>query len=70
MFVGLQRAHINARCGNNEEEWAELLEEFSRYGKDDRLTSPLYGMRRAASRWEDDYTRRVVSDGYRRGRAE
>ena len=29
----------------------------------------LYGMRKAASGWEDDYARRLVEDGFRRGRA-
>ena len=29
----------------------------------------LYGMRKAASGWEEDYTRRLVEDGFRRGTA-
>ena len=29
----------------------------------------LYGLRKAASRWKDDYARRLVEDGFRRGRA-
>ena len=29
----------------------------------------LYGMRKAASGWEDDYARRLVEDGFQRGRA-
>ena len=29
----------------------------------------LYGMRMASSGWEDDYARRLVDDGFRRGTA-
>ena len=39
---------------------------FGRYAK---LKRWLYGMRKAASGWEDDYARRLVEDGFQRGRA-
>ena len=57
---------INARCG--EEEWVELPDEFETFWRYATLKRWLYGMRKAASGWEDDYARRLVEDGFRRGR--
>ena len=34
-----------------------------------QIEEMVYGMRKAASGWEDDYARRLVKDGFRRGRA-
>ena len=48
-FVDVKKAHLNARCGEDEEKWVDLLEEFSRYGNHARLRRSLYGMRQAAS---------------------
>ena len=33
MFVDVKKAHLNALCDEEEEQWVELLEEFSRHGK-------------------------------------
>ena len=43
--------------------------EFQKFGKYARLKRWLYGMREAAFGWEDDYARRLVNDGFQRGRA-
>ena len=58
MFVDVKKAHLNAKC-----------DEFKQFGRYAKLKRWLYGMRRAASGWEDDYARRLVEDGFRRGRA-
>ena len=67
MFVDGKKAHLNAKC--DEEEWVELPDEFKKFGRYAKLKRWLYGMRKAASGWEDDYARRLVEDGFRRGRA-
>ena len=62
----MKKAHLNARCGA--EEWVELRE-FDKFWRYAMLKRWLYGMRKAASGWEDDHARRLVEDGFRRGRA-
>ena len=47
----------------------ELPDEFKKSGRYAKLKGWLYGMRKAASGWKDDYARRLVEDGFRRGRA-
>ena len=42
----------------------ESLDEFNMFGKCAKLKIWLRGMRKAASRWEDDYARRLVNDGF------
>ena len=53
MLFDARKAHLNALC--EEEEWVELPEEFWEHGKYARLTRWLYGMRKAAASWEEDY---------------
>ena len=65
MFVDVKKAHLNAPC--DEEEWVELPEEFERWGKYARLRRWLYGMRRAAAGWEDEYAQKLEEAGFIRG---
>ena len=67
MFVDVKKAHLNAKC--DEEEWVELPNEFMKFGRYAKLKRWLFRMRKAASGWEDDYARRLVEDGFQRGRA-
>ena len=67
MFIDVKKAHLNAKC--DEEERDELPDEFKMLVKYAKLMRWLYGMRKAAFRWEDDYARRLVTDGFQRGRA-
>ena len=67
MFIDIRKAHLNAEC--TEEEWVELPEEFWRWGRYARLRRWLYGMRRAAAEWEDEYARKLEGIGFRRGKA-
>ena len=66
--INVKRAHFNAKC--DEEEWVELSGEFMKFWKYAKLKRwLLYGMRTAASGWEDDFAGSMVSDGFQRGRA-
>ena len=65
LFIDVRKAHLNARC--DEEAWVELPEEFHQWGQYARLRRWLYGMRKAASGWEDDYAKRLESAGFTRG---
>ena len=67
MFVDVKKAHLSAKC--DEEEWVDLSDEFKQNGRCAKLKRWLFGMREAASGWEDDYARRLVEDGFQRGRA-
>ena len=64
-FVDVKKAHLNGIC--EEEAWIELPKEFERWGKYARLRRWLYGMRKAASSWEEDYSKKLESAGFRRG---
>ena len=65
MFIDVKKAHLNAVC--EEDVWVELPPEFWEYGKYARLRRWLYGMRKAAAGWEDNYAGRLESVGFRRG---
>ena len=67
MFVNVRTAHLNAKC--DEEEWVELPDDLKKFGRYAKLKKWLFGMREATSVLEDDYARRLVEDGFRRGRA-
>ena len=66
MLIDVKKSHFNAKC--DEEEWVALPDEFEKFGMNAKLKRLLYGMRKAASGWEDDYARRLVEDGFRLGR--
>ena len=56
LFVDVKKAHFKARC--DEEEWVELPEEFEEHGRYAKLRRWFHGVRKAASGWEDDCSRR------------
>ena len=66
MFIDVRQAHLKAVC--EEEEWVELPEEFWEHGKYATLRRWLYGMRKAAAGWEEDYAGKMVAEGFKRGR--
>ena len=49
VFIDMKKAHFNA-C--DEEEWVKLLDELKKFGKYAKLKRWLYGLGKAASRWE------------------
>ena len=67
MFVDVKKANLNAKC--EEEVWVELPSEFEKFGKYAKVMFGKYGMRKAASGWEDDCAQRLVSHGFQRGKA-
>lgn len=66
MFIDVRKAHLNAKC--EEEEWVELPEEMWKWGRYAKLRRWLYGMRKAASGWEEDYAEKFKAEGFERGR--
>ena len=61
MFIDVRKAHLNAVC--DEEAWVELQEEFWEWGRYAKLKRWLYGMRKAAAGWEEEYSRRKDTRG-------
>jgi hypothetical protein len=52
----------------DEEEWVQLPEEFWEHGRYAKSKRWLYGMRKAAAGWEEDYAKKMVAEGFERGR--
>ena len=67
MFIDVKRAHLNAKC--DEEEWVELLDELKKFGENAKLKRWSYGLRKAASGRLDGCARRLVNVWFQRGRA-
>ena len=47
----------------------DLPDVFKKFGRCAKLERWLFGVRKAASGWKDDYGRRLVKGGFQRGRA-
>ena len=58
--------HKRARLAQDDDSAAEEFWEFGRYA---RLRRWLYGIRKAASGWEEDYAKRFEAEGFIRGKA-
>jgi hypothetical protein len=69
MFIDIKKAHLNAKVDESEFVYVDLPEEAVAAGKIGRLKRWLYGMRPAASAWEDDYAEKLSGEGYARGQA-
>ena len=67
MFVDVKKAHLNGRLKEGEHAFVELPSEAG--GGVGKLKRWLYGMRPAASAWEDDYVEYLIGKGFRRGRS-
>ena len=67
MFVDVKKAHLNGRLKEGEYAFVELPSEAG--GGVGKLKRWLYGMRPAASAWEDDYIEYLIGQGFRRGRS-
>ena len=61
MFIDVRKAHLNAVC--DEEAWVELPEEFWQWGRYAKLRRWLYGMRKAAAGWEEEYANKFENQG-------
>ena len=67
MFIDVEKDHLNG--GVAEDEFAYILLPKEVGGGVGRLRRWLYGMRPAASAWEDHYAMRLKEVGFERGRA-
>ena len=67
MFIDVRKAHLNAEC--LEEVFVELPEEFHELGRYAKIKRWLYGMRKAAASWEDEYAVKLEAEGFSRGRS-
>ena len=55
LFVDVEKEHFNGIPGDDEGHYVELPDEANACGKVGRLKRWLYGVRQAASAWEQDY---------------
>ena len=70
LFVDVKKAHLNAKVKEGDEIYVELPEEArAGHGRCGKLKRWLYGMRPAASAWEEEYSSKLVEVGFRRGKA-
>ena len=70
MYIDVKKAHLNAKVDEDEHIYVELpVEAEAKDGYCARLLRWLYGTRPAASSWEKEYTEKLESEGYVRGRA-
>lgn len=63
MFIDVKKAHLNGRC--EEPVYVELPMGFK--GQFARINRWLYGMRKAAVSWEDDFADKLTCEGFQRG---
>ena len=63
MFIDVRKAHLIPKC--EEDVYVRLPEEFGY--KVVKLRRWLYGMRKAANRWEDHYTKKLQEAGFVQG---
>ena len=68
LFIDVCKAHLNGIC-EQDDVYVQLPEEAGAEGKCGRLRRWLYGMRGAAQGWEDDYVKKLLGVGFKRGRA-
>lgn len=67
LFIDVKKARLNGRLGDDEFAFIQLPPEAG--GGVGRLRRWLYGMRAAASAWEDEYVAKLISIGFLRGRS-
>jgi hypothetical protein len=68
-FVDVKKAHLNGILKQGELAYVELPEQYAVPGMCGRLNRWLYGMRQAASAWEDDYVAKFRDAGFAQGKA-
>ena len=67
MFIDIKKAHLNGKLAEDEYAYVQLPIEAG--GGVGRLRRWLYGMRPAASAWEEDYSKNLESIGFTRGKS-
>ena len=69
MFIDVKKAHLNGKVKEGEHVYIHLPQEAGAKGKCGRLRRWLYGMRPAAHGWEEDYSNKLASLGFKKGKA-
>ena len=70
LFIDVKKAHLNAKVDEGDYVYVQLpAEANAKEGHCGRLLRWLYGTRNAASSWEKEYTEKLESEGYTRGKA-
>jgi hypothetical protein len=69
LFIDVKKAHLYGKLQEGEQAFVELPPEAAAPGMCGQLNSWLYGMRPAAQAWEREYTEKLSSVGFDRGRA-
>lgn len=69
MFIVVSKAHLYAPVRGEVKVYVYLSPECGKPGKCGRLAYWLYGMRPASRGWQDEYTRRLISLGFKAGEA-
>lgn len=67
MFIDVKKAHLNGVVREGEFAYVQLPQDPP--GRCRRLTRWLYGMRPAASAWEDDFSKKLAGCGLNAGRS-
>ena len=67
LFIDIKKAHLNGKLA--EDEYAYVMLPSEAGGGVGRLRRWLYGMRPAASAWEEDYSKNLESIGFKRGKS-
>ena len=67
MYIDVKNAHLNGEVDDDDFAYITLPKEVG--GGVGRLRRWLYGMRPAASAWEEHYAANLKNEGYERGRA-
>ena len=67
IFVDVRKAHMNGKLNDSEFAYVSLPQEAG--GGVEKLKRWLYGMRSAASAWEDDRVEHLRGEGFSRGRS-
>ena len=69
MFIDVRKAHLNAKCEKAHMYVNLPPEAGAAPGMCGRLKRWLYGMRGAAQGWETEFTEKLLSIGFTRGRS-
>ena len=67
MFIDVSKAHLYALVGEEIHAYVDLPPECSKPGVCGKLVYWLYGMRPASNGWQQEYTRRLESLGFKAG---
>ena len=67
VVIDVKKAHFNAKC--DEEEWVELSDEFQEVWEVFQAEEMVLWSDKGSVWMEDDHARRLVNDGFPRGRA-